>query len=460
MDGAWAGWCARILRLLWLWASAGERCWCGHVNCLSGSRSRALRSGAMADLRLFLLAITAAGSWDSFNGIARVTNGREVLYKKEYGFLNVPYQDPMPSDAVFPIASNTKLYVALALYQLQEAGKVDLNRSVAEYLDASDFERFGMPGRTTYCPKVKGGKGECQVVRFVELLAMSSGIPNFGESQFLPYPGSIAGAVRFFLEKELLFVPGTEYNYSNSGFMFAAYFVEKLSNSSLREYLERHVFSVIGQKWTEYDPYDYKLGTAGPRKKRVSEYYQYRDPKSDEILATGACSSEFDVGSANGAGGVLSTAADQQLLYYSLFNFTAMGKPLLQDPRSLIDLVRPRTRMGVGHFYYAQGLLSRCTPGPGGCAPIPDMMVYEGGMMCVYTANIFDRRVSPPVMTSVYSSMVVFYAEADELAELQNSRSGDFFRATSGFAQPTSTMDRAWEVHGRYVNRSLVPGSG
>ena len=410
----------------------------------------------MADLRLFLLFITAA-SWESFNGIVRVTNGQEVVYKREYGFLNVQYKDPMPPDAVFPIASNTKLYVALALYQLQEAGKVDLNRSVAEYLDESDFERFGMPGRSTYCPNVKGSE-ECEVISFVQLLAMCSGIPNVPQDYyFLPYPGSIGVLVSLFLDKELLFVPGTEYNYSNSAFVFAAYFVEKLSNQSLREYLERNVFSVIGQKSTEYDPYGYKLGTAGVRKKRVSEYYQYRDRSTHEILATGVCS-EWDLGFGNGAGGVLSTASDQELLYYSLFNFTSMGKPLLKEPRSLIDLVRPRMPRGVDHFYYAQGMLSLCTPGPAGCAPLPDMLLYEGGMKCVYTANIFDRRVCPPLMTSVYSSMVVFYASSAELTALQNSRSGNFMTATSQFARPTSTMDRAWEVYFTYANRSSCTG--
>ena len=68
----------------------------------------------------------------------------------------------MPADAIFPVGSNTKLYVAVALYQLQEAGKVDLNASIADYLNARDFENFGMKGTRKYCPKV-AGSSECQV---------------------------------------------------------------------------------------------------------------------------------------------------------------------------------------------------------------------------------------------------------------------------------------------------------
>ncbi|CAK9020355.1 unnamed protein product [Durusdinium trenchii] len=414
---------------------------------------------------LGMAAVSAAAfdGWNDFNGVARVTNAaHEVLFQKEYGFLNIPYKDPMPADAIFPVASNTKLYVAVALYQLQEAGKVDLNASIADYLNAKDLKNFGMHGTRKYCPKV-AGSSECQVVRFVDLLAMSSGIPNPPfRDYFLPYAGSIGLTVKLFINQDLLFIPGTEYDYSNSAFILAGYFVEKLSGKSLREYLQKHIISVLEQSSTEYDPYDYQLSMAGDRRKRVYEYYQYRDPKTHEIYATGECRDEFDLGTANGAGGVLSTVADEQLFYYTLFNFSkdAMGKPLLQDPRSLIDLVRPRMPTSPeqkgGYFWYAQGLLSLCnwSVDHEGCDVIPNIIGYEGGLMCVHTANLLDLHVHPAVMTSVYSSTVVFDVKKALVKKMQASKTGDFLEASDRWPQQMEVSKMAWKLHNEVLNQS------
>ena len=302
-----------------------------------------------------------------------------------------------------------------------------------------------------------------QVVRFVDLLAMSSGIPNFPfRKMFQPYLGSIGLTVKLFIGKELLFVPGKEYYYSNSAFVLAGYFVEKLSGKPLREYFQKHIISVVGQTSTEYDPYDYQLSMAGDRRKRVYEYYQYRDPQTHEIYATGECRDEFDLGTVNGAGGVLSTAADEQLFYYTLFNFSkdAMGKPLLQDPRSLIDLVRPRMPYNPeqkGGFWYAQGVASLCNStniDRHGCDVIPDVIRYAGGMMCVYTENFLDLRVHPAVMTSVYSSTVVFDVKKALVKKMQASKTGDFLEASDRWPQQMDVSRMAWKLHEQVLNKS------
>ena len=306
-------------------------------------------------------------------------------------------------------------------------------------------------------------KQKPKVVRFVDLLAMSSGIPNAPfRDYFLPYAGSIGLTVKLFINQDLLFVPGTEYYYSNSAFVLAGYFVERLSGKSLREYLQKHIISVVGQSSTEYDPYDYQLSMAGDRRKRVYEYYQYRDPKTHEIYATGECRDEFDLGTGNGCGGVLSTAADEQLFYYTLFNFSkdAMGKPLLQDPRSLIDLVRPRMPSNPeqkGGFWYAQGVASLCKStniDRHGCDVIPDIIGYEGGLMCVFTANLLDLREHPAVMTSVYSSTVVFDVKEARVKKMQDSKTGDFLKATERWPRQMEVTRMAWKLHDQVLNKS------
>ena len=71
------------------------------------------------------------------------------------------YSDPYESrlvevDTRYPVASNTKLYAALSLYQLQEAGKLNVSDSIADYLTAEDFVNFGLSNVTRYCPLLPG----------------------------------------------------------------------------------------------------------------------------------------------------------------------------------------------------------------------------------------------------------------------------------------------------------------
>ena len=90
----------------------------------------------------------------NFSGVAaaRVGSATNTVYKQAFGKFDYQFDIPMTKDARFPVASNTKLYVAISMYQLQEAGKVNLSHNVADYLDANDFKNFGITNQTTYCP--------------------------------------------------------------------------------------------------------------------------------------------------------------------------------------------------------------------------------------------------------------------------------------------------------------------
>lgn len=293
----------------------------------------------------------------NFNGIVRIRNGpHSLIGGKDYGYTDIVSQRPINgTTARFPIGSNTKLHVALALYQLQERGLVNLSHNVADYLDAHDFQQFGLPNMSTYCPTVVETPNQCQNITFVQLLGMSAGISggNF-YNFFLPYPGSIGLAVGQYLAAPLLFIPGTSFYYSNPSFMLAAYFVEKFSKMSLKKYIRMHIWNLVrqhgggdgkegGMTHTDYDPYKEEFLID---EHRVGEYYHYKlTNASGKTLGWGKCSVELDPGQINGAGGFTSTVDDEAALYYSLFNFTvgAMGKPFLMHAESLLEMVRPRT---------------------------------------------------------------------------------------------------------------------
>lgn len=379
---------------------------------------------------------------NNLTGVASLWRGNaeQRVASGVHGFSD-PFQSRLVEvDSRYPVASNTKLYVAISLYQLQEAGKVNLSASVGEYLDAEDFIAFGFPNMTKYCPRLPESD-VCEVVTFVQLLGMSAGLPNTPGYQFLPYPGSIGAFVGMFINVPLLFVPGTQYYYSNPSFMLSAYFIEKFSGVSLEQYLRDNIFRVVGLQDTYYDPYNGKWGLD---KKRVGEYFQYIDPNTKELVANGLCSSEYDLGSASGAGGIVSSQRDEAKLYFTLFNFSdpnTMGRPLFTNPMTVIEVVKSRTPINGDTFFYAQGLFVSAN----GQGALPYIIQYEGEIVCSHTLNYFNVSDSPSLV-QVWSSVRVAYASAGEIKNLSSARTGNFFGVFAQLPQRKSLFEISEEI--------------
>lgn len=91
--------------------------------------------------------LTGVASLWKGNALERVATGVN-------GYADAYESRPIRIDSRYPVASNTKLYVAVSLYQLQEAGQVNLSDSIADYLTSEDFANFGLPNISTYCPRL------------------------------------------------------------------------------------------------------------------------------------------------------------------------------------------------------------------------------------------------------------------------------------------------------------------
>lgn len=128
---------------------------------------------------VFLLTVGVSSQidWTHFDGVAQVFNFKtgSVLYRQAHGDLNVEHNISMPLDAQFPIGSNTKLYCAVAAYQLQERGLLNVSAPISKYLNATDFAAFGHPEISFYCPTLMNSS-VCQQITLQHLFAMSAGI--------------------------------------------------------------------------------------------------------------------------------------------------------------------------------------------------------------------------------------------------------------------------------------------
>jgi CubicO group peptidase (beta-lactamase class C family) len=329
----------------------------------------------------------------SFTGVAEARVQGKTVKHEGHGLANKVFNVPMPTGATFRIGSNSKLFVTVALYQLQEQGLVNISKPVSSYLDAADFSKFGHTNVSTWCPRTENNPdGPCTSPTVEQLLSMGSGIidvTNCGYpdgSPFLKYcwrnpetsalaagttqpflqlidgeyGGDIASVIGNFILNPLSDTPGSKYHYTNANFILASYLVEKYTNMGLGEYLAQHIFKPLNLSATYLD----NLGPQYSMSKYsllANEYVDFFDHSQDgAYIDSGIAPLEFSPGALSGAGGMFSTTSDMLAWYSSLFNPAMENDPTVKNVLSLQSIkaiMRPRMQVNPAdpNTFYAQG---------------------------------------------------------------------------------------------------------
>jgi len=138
----------------------------------------------------------------------------------------------------FPIASLTKSFTALAVMQLVEAGKIDLDAPVQRYLP---WFRVADPQASTQ-----------MTVR--HLLNQTSGLPtSSGElfvADFDDSPGAAERQARALSTLVLTRPVGSAHEYSNSNYQLLGLILEVASGESYADYVQRHILTPLGMSHT------------------------------------------------------------------------------------------------------------------------------------------------------------------------------------------------------------------
>ncbi|MEV6228604.1 serine hydrolase domain-containing protein [Saccharopolyspora shandongensis] len=157
-----------------------------------------------------------------------VTRGDEVVRAAGYG--RTPAGEPITEHTTMAVASVSKSFTALAVVQLAEAGRVDLDEPVRRYL----------PEFTTADPRASR-------ITVRQLLDQTSGLSDSTYPPFSrPQPDSLRAAVAGMNSAELAAEPGTRWEYHNPNFQVAARLVEVVAGRPFDDYLQEHVFAPLG----------------------------------------------------------------------------------------------------------------------------------------------------------------------------------------------------------------------
>ena len=275
-------------------------------------------------------------SWvdsDKYSGIVNLTySDGEIVHFKAYGYKDLETQAPMATDTIFRIYSMTKPVVSVAIMQLVEQGKIQLDSPITDYIP--EFKQLKVYVDGNYqTPR--------EPITLKHLLTHTAGF-SYGWTDHpvdLAYKeinllrNNINGSDDFIKKVSkapLIYHPGEKWHYSIATDIIGI-LVERISDSSLEEYLKQNIFDPLKMKDT---------GFSLPRSKKNRFCTNYRNVEDRLEVEDSFEDSHYYLEKPyySGGGGLLSTAKDYLKFAQMLLDGgTYKGKRMLK--KETIDLM-------------------------------------------------------------------------------------------------------------------------
>jgi CubicO group peptidase (beta-lactamase class C family) len=159
----------------------------------------------------------------------------KILYSEVFGFADLEERVPVWPTTKFRIGSISKPLTATALMQLVEAGKLDLDAPVQNYVPSFP------------------DKGSPITVRMVA--GHLAGIRHYkdDEMEIQRHYDNILEALKIFEDDPLVAPPGSKFSYSSYGYNLLSAVIESASGEPFLPYMQQHVFTSMGLVHTTAD---------------------------------------------------------------------------------------------------------------------------------------------------------------------------------------------------------------
>jgi len=159
---------------------------------------------------------------------AGVMMENKVVWQNGFGFSDVEKQILADSSMVHRIASISKPMTSVAIMQLVEKDKLQLDIPIQTYLP-------------NY-PRHKEGD-----ITIRHLLNHTSGIKNYKylrrENRPTDHYNSLGDAIKLFQNRNLKHTPGTKYSYASYNYTLIGAIIEKVTGQTYSEYMEQYIWS-------------------------------------------------------------------------------------------------------------------------------------------------------------------------------------------------------------------------
>jgi CubicO group peptidase (beta-lactamase class C family) len=179
----------------------------------------------------------AAG--DRFAGAVLLAKNGKVLYSGALGLADREKQIANTLDTRFRIGSMNKMFTAVSVLQLAQAGKIKLTDPLGKYI--TDYPNPDVAAKVTihHLLTHTGGTGDIfgpeYNARRLELRALNDYVALYGK-------------------RAPAFEPGSRWAYSNYGMLLLGVVIERVSGQSYYDYVAEHIYKAAGMTMSGSEP--------------------------------------------------------------------------------------------------------------------------------------------------------------------------------------------------------------
>jgi N-acyl-D-amino-acid deacylase len=337
--------------------------------------------------------------WEIPGGAFAVMKDGEILLARGYGYANVELGEVVQPDSLFRIASVSKPITAVAVLQLVEEGKLNLDSPAFQLLDdLQPLEGLGVDPRIdqiTIRHLLEHAGGWDGNASF-DPMFMSDEI---SQAMGTPAPADCPTIIGYMLGQPLDFDPGTQYAYSNFGYCVLGRVIEKVSGMAYEDYVKRYILEPIGVEHM-------RLGHSLLKDKHAGEVHYYGSEASpaQSVFPETTESTPWPYGgfyleAMDSHGGWIASAVDLARFSYTLES-TNPDALLDSDTRALMTArpdiplwKEPSNYYALGWFVRPEG--SGFHRWHGGSLPGTTAILYRRPNGLTWAA-LFNTRSDPP----------------------------------------------------------------
>jgi CubicO group peptidase (beta-lactamase class C family) len=310
---------------------------------------------------------------NKLSGAVLVAKDGVAIASKAAGIANKATGAPITLTTKFNLGSMNKMFTAVAIAQLAQAGSLSFNDTISKHLP--DYPNKEVADKVT----------------IHQLLTHTSGMGMYWNEKFMAQREkllTVAAHLPLFASDPLLFTPGEKFQYSNSGYMVLGAIIEKISGQDYYSYVKEHIYKPASMTDTGF----YKPGKETPNL-AIGYSKMSPDGKSLEEAQDNTNTREVRGGP---AGGGYSTVEDLVKFHMALRGY----KLLNEEYTKLVTTGKVDSPRGMGRYGYGFGENTsggKRTVGHNGGAPgiAANFEMYpESG----YTAVLLTNSDPPTMM--------------------------------------------------------------
>ncbi|CAD0224802.1 serine hydrolase [Chryseobacterium sp. JV274] len=182
--------------------------------------------------------IKAYAAINKFNGTALIHYQNKNIFERSYGWQDAEKKILNQDQSVYQIASLTKSFTALIIVKLSEEGKLSVKDPVSKFIP--DYPRGN---EITIEHLLTHTSGIYEVLRnkeYFSLLHTGKSIPKDKE-------------LSFFKNEPLDFEPGTQFSYTNSGYILLGIIIEKITGLSYEDAVRKIILNPLKMSHTGFN---------------------------------------------------------------------------------------------------------------------------------------------------------------------------------------------------------------